>query len=110
MNTCQYRYDGHYSNYNTVPENKWTDKHVADSIFTSVRNGWMPFYPQFNENTLELTKEAIANGAKDDEGIKQYVLDKLKSKELKYSVSDPDAEENFLVFGISGEVMQFWLV
>ncbi|MBK7108606.1 MAG: nitrate reductase subunit alpha [Bacteroidetes bacterium] len=95
MNTCQYRYDGHYSNYNTVPENKWTDKHVADSIFTSVRNGWMPFYPQFNENTLELTKEAIANGAKDDEGIKQYVLDKLKSKELKYSVSDPDAEENF---------------
>lgn len=64
MNTCQYRYDGHYSNYNTVPENKWTDKRVADSIFTSVRNGWMPFYPQFNENTLELTKEAIANGAR----------------------------------------------
>ncbi len=94
INTCQYRYDGHYSNYNTVPKNKWTEKHVADSIFTSVRNGWMPFYPQFNENTLELSKEAIANGAKDDEGIKQYVLDKLKSKKLKYSVSDPDAEEN----------------
>ena len=95
INTCQYRYDGKYSKYNTVPENKWTDKHVADSIFTSVRNGWMPFYPQFNENTLELSKKAVANGAKNDEDIKAFVLEKLKSKELKYSVSDPEAEENY---------------
>lgn len=95
INTCQYRYDGKYSDYNTVPENKWTDKHVADSIFTSVRNGWMPFYPQFNENTLELPKQAIANGAKNDEDIKAYVLEKLKSKVLKYSVSDPENEVNF---------------
>ena len=95
INTCQYRYDGLYSDYNTVDENKWTEKHVADSIFTAVRNGWMPFYPQFNENTLELCKEAVANGATDDEGIKNYVFEKLKSKELKYSVSDPEAEENY---------------
>lgn len=95
INTCQYRYDGQHSNYNTVPENKWTDKHVADTIFTSVRNGWMPFYPQFNESTLELPKEAMAKGAKNDEEIVAYVLEKLKSKELKYSVSDPENEVNF---------------
>lgn len=95
INTCQYRYDGHYSNYNTIHKNKWTDKHVADTIFTSVRNGWMPFYPQFNENSLELSKQAIANGAKNDEDIKAYVLEKLKSKELQYSVNDPDNEINF---------------
>lgn len=95
INTCQYRYDGRYSKYNTVPNNKWTDKHVADTIYTAVRNGWMPFYPQFNQNTLELSKQAIANGAQTDEDIRQYVLDKLKSKDLKYSVSDPEAEENY---------------
>lgn len=95
INTCQYRYDGKYSQYNTVPENKWTDKHVADTIFTSVRNGWMPFYPQFNENPLELSRQAIANGAKSDEEITSYVLEKLKSKELQYSVADPDADINF---------------
>jgi nitrate reductase alpha subunit len=55
----------------------------------------MPFYPQYKQNTLELSKEAIENGAKDDEGIKQYVLEKLKSKELEYSVGDPEADENF---------------
>lgn len=94
INTSQYRYDGHYSNYNTVPKNKWTEMHMADSIFMSVRNGWMPFYPQFKQNTLELSKEAQANGAGNDEEIINYVRDKLASKELEYSVQDPEAEDN----------------
>jgi nitrate reductase / nitrite oxidoreductase, alpha subunit len=95
INTCQYRYDGQYSRYNTVPKNELTGKHTADTIFMAVRNGWMPFYPQFKQNTLELGKEAVAKGAKDDAGITDYVLEKLKSKQLEYSVADPDAEENF---------------
>jgi nitrate reductase alpha subunit len=95
MNTCQYRYDGQFSHYNTVPDNEMTRMHTADTIFKSVRNGWMPFYPQFKQNTLELTKEAREHGAENDEAIKSYVLEKLKSKELEYSVADPDAEENF---------------
>jgi len=95
INTCQYRYDGQFSKYNTVPDNEWTRQHTADQIFKSVRMGWMPFYPQFNENTLELSKEAIAQGAGDDEGIKAHVLKKLASRSLRYSVSDPEAPENF---------------
>ena len=94
INTCQYRYDGQFSKYNTVPDNKWTRQHTADTIFQSVRMGWMPFYPQFNENTLELSKEATKKGASSDDEIKNYVLEKLKSKELKYAVSDPEAPEN----------------
>ncbi|HEX9727343.1 MAG TPA: nitrate reductase subunit alpha [Gemmatimonadales bacterium] len=95
INTCQYRYDGQFSKYNTVPDNELTRQHTADLIYKSVRMGWMPFYPQFNQNTLELCQEALDHGATDDEGIKRYVLSKLKNKELKYSVSDPEAEHNF---------------
>ena len=94
INTCQYRYDGQYSAYNTVPENAITAKHTADTIFTAVRNGWMPFYPQFKQNTLELGREAVSQGAKDDAGIVNHVLEKLKSKRLEYSVADPEAAEN----------------
>ncbi len=94
INTCQYRYDGQFSKYNTVPKNKWTKQHTADTIFQSVRMGWMPFYPQFNENTLEVSKKAIQEGAKSDDEIKQHVLERLKKKDLKYSISDPEAEEN----------------
>jgi nitrate reductase alpha subunit len=95
INTSQYRYDGQFSKYNTVPDNETTRQHTADQIYKAVRMGCMPFYPQYKQNTLELSKEAIENGAKDDEGIKQYVLEKLKSKELEYSVGDPEADENF---------------
>ena len=72
-----------------------TQQHTADQIYKSVRMGNMPFYPQFEQNTLELTKEATAKGATDDAGIEKYVLEKLKSKDLNYSVSNPEAEENF---------------
>lgn len=95
INTCQYRYDGQFSKYNSVPKNKWTQQHTADTIFQSVRMGWMPFYPQFNENTLELSKEAQQNGAATDDEIKNYVLEKLKAKKLHYAVGDPDNEQNF---------------
>jgi nitrate reductase alpha subunit len=92
INTCQYRYDGKTSKYNTAPENDLSKKHMADLVFKSVRMGWMPFYPQFNKNTLELSKEAKSDNP---EEIKKNVLEKLKSKEIEYSVADPDADINF---------------
>jgi nitrate reductase / nitrite oxidoreductase, alpha subunit len=95
INTCQYRYDGHFSRYNTVPDNELTREHTADLIFRSVRMGWMPFYPQFDQNTLALGAEAVASGATDDAAVRAYVLGKLRARTLRYSVSDPEAERNF---------------
>jgi nitrate reductase alpha subunit len=95
INTCQYRYDGESSRYNTVPDNALTRPHTADQIYKAVRMGWMPFYPQFKQNSLALCREAVERGATDDAAISRYVLDKLKKKELEYSVSDPEAEQNF---------------
>jgi nitrate reductase alpha subunit len=95
INTCQYRYDGFFSAYNITPDNEWTRRHMADWIFKSVRMGWMPYYPQFNRNTLELCREAVANGAGNDEEIKSYVLKKLTDKSLGYAVGDPEAAENW---------------
>jgi nitrate reductase alpha subunit len=95
INTCQYRYDGQYSRYNTVPDNAMTREHTADTIFKSVRNGWMPFYPQFKKNPLDVCEEAIQAGASDDDAIKAKVLEQLKSKQLEYSINDPEAPENY---------------
>lgn len=95
MNSDQWRYDGNHSDYNTVPKNELTEKHTADIIVKSVRNGWMPFYPQFDKNNLEIVKDAIASGAKNEEEIVNYVVDQLKSKKLTHSVANPDAEVNF---------------
>ncbi|MFA3782475.1 nitrate reductase subunit alpha [Melioribacteraceae bacterium 4301-Me] len=92
INTCQYRYDGKSSKYNTVPENKLTKKHMADLIFKSVRMGWMPFYPQFNKNSLLLCKEATNDN---NDEIKKSVIENLKSGKIEYSIADPDNDINF---------------
>ncbi|MBI3141689.1 MAG: nitrate reductase subunit alpha [Bacteroidetes bacterium] len=94
INTCQYRYDGEFNQYNTVPDNEMTRQHTADTIFQSVRMGWMPFYPQFNKNTLLLANEAVQSGANTNAEIEAYVMEKLKSRELQYAVGDPEAKDN----------------
>lgn len=95
LNSDQWRYDGNHSDYNTVPKNELTEKHTADMIVKAVRNGWMPFYPQFNKNNLEIVNDAVSAGAKDDKEIVNYVVEQLKSKKLVHAVADPDAEVNF---------------
>ncbi len=95
INSNQWRYDGNHSDYNTVPKNELSDLHSADMTVKAVKNGWMPFYPQYNKPNFEIVKDAKKAGAKNDQEIKDYVVDQLKSKKLDYSVCDPDDEVNF---------------
>jgi len=95
INSDQWRYDGNQSDYNTVPKNEFSSLHSADMTVKAVKNGWMPFYPQYNKNNFELVKEAEKADAKSDQEIKDYVVDQLKTKKLDYSVTDPDNEINF---------------
>ena len=95
LNSDQWRYDGNHSDYNTVPKNELTEKHTADMIVKAVKNGWMPFYPQYDKNNLEIARDAVAAGAKNDQEIVSYVVEQLKSGKLTHSVANPDAEVNF---------------
>ncbi|MCF6227575.1 MAG: nitrate reductase subunit alpha, partial [Planctomycetes bacterium] len=99
VNTDQWRYEAQFTDYHTVPkdqpENTLAKGHTMDQIINSVRNGWMPFFPQYDRNSIDLCAEAEEAGAKSDDDIKQYVVDQLTSKKLKFSVEDPDAEENW---------------
>ncbi|MBS1488780.1 MAG: nitrate reductase subunit alpha [Bacteroidetes bacterium] len=96
INSDQWRYDNNQMDYNSVPkDNKYSQMHSADWTVMSVRNGWMPFYPQYNKSNLDVVKDAVAAGAKDDDGIRKYIVDKLKTKELIHSVADPDDDINF---------------
>lgn len=99
IHTDQWRYEKDFADYHTMPKspliNDLKGAHTADIQVQSVKNGWMPFYPQFNQNSLELMKEARAHGAATDEDAVKYTVDALKSKKLQFSVEDPDAPENW---------------
>lgn len=99
VNSDQWRYEKDFTDYHTVPQNQRAGTlakgHAMDTQIKAVRNGWLPFYPQFEKNPIDLVKEAEAAGAKTNEEIIKYVVDQLKSRKLKFSVEDPDAAENW---------------
>src|SRR5712692_3323624 len=65
--------------------------HTADVQVEAVRNGWLPFYPQFDRSSIEVVKDAKTAG----QDPVQYTVDQLKARKLKFSVEDPDAPENW---------------
>ncbi len=70
-------------------------QHPADYNALAARLGWLPSYPQFNQNSLKLAEEAKKLGKTTKEEIIQHTVEKLKSNELSFAIEDPDAEENF---------------
>ncbi|MFZ0134403.1 MAG: nitrate reductase subunit alpha [Desulfobacterales bacterium] len=70
-------------------------RHMADYNVIAARLGWLPSYPQFDRNPIELVREAVAQGAATDEEIIAYAVAQLKSGALRFAVEDPDNPLNF---------------
>ncbi len=99
VNTDQWRYEKQFTDYHTVPPDQPPGSlaagHTMDVQARAVRNGWLPFYPQFNKNPFDVVKDAEQAGATTQEQVNDYVVRNLKSGDLKFSVDDPDAPENW---------------
>ncbi len=94
MHTDQWRFDGYQADALASPlaEGHLTGLHTADTIAKSARLGWMPFYPQFDRNPLDLADDALA--ANPDAPI-DHVVKELTEGTLKFAVDDVDAPENW---------------
>jgi nitrate reductase alpha subunit len=99
MHTDQWRYERDYSDYHTLPRDPlhrdMPDGHTADVQVQAVRNGWLPFYPQFDRSPSEVVRQAQAAGAKTEEEIVGWAVEQLKKRKLRFAVEDPDAPENW---------------
>ncbi|MBW0090762.1 nitrate reductase subunit alpha [Pseudonocardia sp. KRD-184] len=91
--TDQWRYDGYRADALASPlaEGKLAGMHTIDTIALSARLGWMPSYPQFDRNPLDVADEALAAGG----DVAAHVAGKLRDGELKFAIDDPDAPENW---------------
>jgi len=96
VNSDQWRYEGDFTDYALVPpQARWAKGHALDLEAMAVRLGWMPYYPQFNRNPLDLVQQAEAAGASTNEAIVQHVVGELKEDKIRLAVDDPDAPENW---------------
>ncbi len=65
--------------------------HFADCNAQAARLGWLPSYPTFNRNPLDLADAAEKAGM----SAQAYVVSELQSGSLRFAAEDPDAPENF---------------
>jgi nitrate reductase alpha subunit len=94
--TDQWRYDNMDSHHLLSPLiEKKKYRHMADYNVFAARQGWLPSYPQFDRNPIDLCKEAVDQGAASNEEIIEYTVDKLKKGEIQFSIEDPDNPVNF---------------
>ncbi|TFD72514.1 nitrate reductase subunit alpha [Cryobacterium sp. Hb1] len=114
--TDQWRYDGLSADTLASPLGAgiFTGRTTADTMVDSAKRGWMPSYPTFNRNSLDLVDDAAVAGQEPAE----YVVDSLRDGSLEFSCEDPDAPENFPrvlvvwranVLGSSGKGNEYFL-
>ncbi|MEO1226576.1 MAG: nitrate reductase subunit alpha [Pseudomonadota bacterium] len=74
----------------TAPEGPW-DGALIDYNVRAERMGWLPSAPQLKTNPLEVSKAAAAAGMEP----KDYVVENLKSGDLRMSCEEPDDPANW---------------
>ena len=91
--TDQWRYEGVNPDELASPGGRglFKGKHVADLNALGARLGWMPSYPAFDRNPLDLVDEAERAGVDPAE----HVVRELREGRLGFACEDPDAPENF---------------
>ena len=93
LNTDQWRYDQFRSEVLTSPlaTGALSGMAGADCLARSARLGWMPSYPTFDRNPLDLVDEARTAGKEPA----AHVVDELKAGRLGFACEDPDAPQNW---------------
>lgn len=66
-------------------------QHMLDYNIKAERMGWLPSAPQLNRNPLEITREA----AELNKDPKEYLVEQLKSGDIRFASEQPDNPENF---------------
>ena len=93
LHTDQWRYDHTTVEGLASPlgSGRFAGKTAADVVAQSARMGWMPSHPTFDRNPLDLADEIAAS----EQSPGEYVVERLRSGELRFACEDPDAPENF---------------
>ncbi len=93
VHSDQWRYERGFREYDPITDGG--SDHTIDHQARAVRQGWLPFFPQFKQNPIEVVREARRSGAATDEAVIGRVVDRLKSGDIEFAIDDPDAPENW---------------
>ncbi|MEO3751637.1 molybdopterin-dependent oxidoreductase [Streptomyces sp. B6B3] len=93
LHTDQWRYERYGADALASPTGRglFAGRHTADLVAQSMRLGWMPSYPTFGENPLDLGRRIHRSG----QPAAEWVAEQLAAGKLRFACEDPDAPENW---------------
>ncbi len=96
IHSAQWRYDRAIGEVCAVADgdHRMARGHTADQQALAVRCGWLPCYPQFTEPNHRIIAEAEAAGCRSDEEIVARVVERLRRRELRFAMEDPDGPDS----------------
>jgi nitrate reductase alpha subunit len=95
VHSDQWRYERGYRSYDSLPPSKEGLDHTIDQQARAVRRGWLPFYPQFKQNPIDVVRRLRAEGAATDADVVAGVVKELKAGTIDFAIDDPDAPESW---------------
>jgi len=93
--TDQFRYESEINKEQSRWSGKYNDMHPADVNALAIRLGWLPSFPQFTQNSIDIVKNARKNGASNEQQVIDEVVGKIKMGELEWAIENPDHPQNF---------------
>lgn len=93
--TDQFRYEAKVNQEQLRWGGKFSQMHPADFTAMASRLGWMPSFPQFTQNSIDLMKEARDQGLEEADKISEYFAKQIKDQKIDFAVENPDDPRNF---------------
>ncbi|WNS73568.1 nitrate reductase subunit alpha [Bacillus sp. DTU_2020_1000418_1_SI_GHA_SEK_038] len=93
--TEQFRYEYQAEEKVTEWGSKYSHVHPADFNALSARLGWLPSFPQWSENSLDVMKEARERFKEDDQAIIKDVAKQIAEGKINYAIENPNDPRNF---------------
>lgn len=95
FHTDQFRYESMPEEQNPAWGGRFNQMHPADFNAMAARLGWLPSFPQFTQNSLDLVRDARSKGAVDDQAVIDQVVQGLKDNKIEWALENPDDPRNF---------------
>src|SRR5699024_11231516 len=69
--------------------------HPADVNALSARLRWLPAFPQFTENSIDMVANSRNNGATTDQEFIDDIVQQIKDEKVEWAIENPDEPRNF---------------
>lgn len=93
--TEQFRYEYQADEEKDGWSSKYRNMHPADFNAMSARLGWLPSFPQWTQNSLDVMKDARERHKEDDGAIIQDIAKQISDGKISYAMEYPNDPHNF---------------